>query len=84
MQIIEIALSKLRARLKARRTPIKSFSKVGRRAHIGCKKVYEIDPRFGEQIIVPRFQKEGLLIKKCCKLLYLQNLNNRNLMINFK
>ena len=31
-QIIEIALSKLGARRKARRTPLKSFSKVGRRA----------------------------------------------------
>ena len=31
-QIIEIALSKLGARRKARPTPLKSFSKVGRRA----------------------------------------------------
>ena len=37
-QIIEIALSKLGARRKAGRTPVKSFSKVGRRARIGRKK----------------------------------------------
>ena len=43
-QIIEIALSKLRARRKARRTPIKSFSKVGRRAQIGRKKFMKLTP----------------------------------------
>ena len=41
---IEIALLKLGARRKARSTPVKSFSKVGRKAQIGRKTVYEIDP----------------------------------------
>ena len=44
-QIIEIALLKLGARRKARSTPVKSFSKVQRKAQIGRKTVYEIDPR---------------------------------------
>ena len=43
-QIIEIALSKLGARRKARRTPLKSFSKVGRRARIGRKKFMKSTP----------------------------------------
>ena len=46
-QIIEIALSRLWAWRKARRTPLKSFSKVGRRA----QKVYEIDPRIPDNYI---------------------------------
>ena len=32
------------ARRRARSTPVKSFSKVGRKAQIGRKTVYEIDP----------------------------------------
>ena len=40
---IEIALLKLGARRKARSTPVKSFSKVGRKVQIGRKTVYEID-----------------------------------------
>ena len=43
-QIIEIALSKLWARRKARRTPVKSFSKVGRRAQIGRKNFMKSTP----------------------------------------
>ena len=46
-QIIEIALLKLGARRKARSTPVKSFSKVQRKAQIGRKTVYEIDPGLG-------------------------------------
>ena len=43
-QIIEIALSKLGARRKACRTPVKSFSKVGRRVQIGRKKFMKSTP----------------------------------------
>ena len=43
-QIIEIALSKLGARRKAHPTPLKSFSKVGRRARIGRKKFMKSTP----------------------------------------
>ena len=43
---IEIALLKLGARHKARSTSVKSFSKVGRKAQIGRKTVYEIAPAF--------------------------------------
>ena len=43
-QIIEIDLLKLGARRKARSTPVKSFSKVGRRAKIGCKKFMKSTP----------------------------------------
>ena len=46
VQIIEIALSKLGARRKARPTPLKSFSKVGHRARIGCKKFMKSTPSF--------------------------------------
>ena len=42
--IIEIALSKLGARHKARHTPVKSFSKVERRAQIGRKKFMKSTP----------------------------------------
>ena len=43
-QIIEIALSKLGARRKARRTPVKSFSKLEHRARIGRKKFMKWAP----------------------------------------
>ena len=43
-RIIEIALSKLGARRKARRTLVKSFSKSGRRARIGRKKFMKSTP----------------------------------------
>ena len=43
-QIMEIALSKLGARRKANPTPLKSFSKVGRRARKGRKKFMKSTP----------------------------------------
>ena len=43
-QNIEIDLSKLGARRKARPMPLKSFSKVGRGARIGCKKFMKSTP----------------------------------------
>ena len=43
-QIIEIALSKLGMRHKAHPMPLKSFSKVGRRAQIGRKKFMKSTP----------------------------------------
>ena len=65
--IIEIALSKLGARRKARPTPLKSFSKVGRRA----QKVHEIDPWtpakiLGSDTFCSQFEHKRESSKKSC------------------
>ena len=64
-QIIEIALSKLWARRKARRTPVKSFSKVGRRAQIGRKNFMKSTPGSYEMqslVTIRESQKSGFSI----------------------
>ena len=55
---IEIALLNLGARHKARSMPVKSFSKFRRKAQIGRKTVYEIDPESTQKIIT--------LLARCC------------------
>ena len=50
-QIIEIALSKLGAQHKERPTPLKSFSKVWRRARIGRKKFLKSTPNLHKKTI---------------------------------
>ena len=54
--------------------PVKSFSKVGRRAQIGRKTAYEIDPRFQrllwEIMIIPLWVKQ-ISLRKVHKFTYL-------------